>query len=162
MSLADIVAQGVLPSPTDTEAIIMKFFSSADRLKSRREKAVKDLDDAMKLLNTMGKKDAEVGYKDEAEKVMAHMAFDSVYPKYVAFKKALPEDSPDAFVWTEEEWKVYLNTNGSGEITYKDDADKEMVEMAFNVFYPAFKEAQEALGKEFMSEEEWKAYLKLD
>jgi len=37
-----------------------------------------------------------------------------------------------------------------------------MVKMAFNAFYPAFKEAQEALGKEVMSEEEWKAYLKLD
>ena len=86
MSLTDVVTQGVLQLPTDTEAITMKLFSSADRLKSRREKTVKALDDAMKLLNTMGKKDAEVGHKDEAEKAMAHMAFDSFYPKYVAFK----------------------------------------------------------------------------
>jgi hypothetical protein len=52
MSLADVVAQEVLPLPTETEAIIMKLFSGADRLKSRREKAVKDFDDAMKLAPT--------------------------------------------------------------------------------------------------------------
>ena len=90
------------------------------------------------------------------------MAFESFYPKYEVFKKELPEDSPEAFLWTKEVWKVYLKTNESGEITYEDDADKKMVEMAFNAFYPAFKEAQEALGREVMSEEEWKAYLKLD
>lgn len=73
MSLADVIAQEVLPLPTDTEAIIMRLFSSADRLKSRREKAVKDLDDAMKLLNAMNKEDAGVGYKDEAEKAMAYL-----------------------------------------------------------------------------------------
>ena len=68
----------------------------------------------------------------------------------------------NTFLWMEEESKVYLKTNESGEITYKDDADKKMVEMPFNAFYPAFKEAQEALSKEVMSEEEWKAYVKLD
>jgi hypothetical protein len=34
--------------------------------------------------------------------------------------------------------------------------------MAFNAFYPAYKKAQEAQGKEVGPEEEWKAYLKLD
>ncbi|KAI0337094.1 hypothetical protein BDW22DRAFT_1340460 [Trametopsis cervina] len=162
MTLADVVTQEVLPLPTDTEAIIMKLFSGPDCLKSRREKAVKDFDDAMKLLNVMGKQDSVVSYGDEAEKAMVKMAFDLFYPKYIEYKKALPEDSPDAFLWTEEEWKVYLKTSEIGKIVYKDDADKKMVEMAFNAFYPAFKKAQEDLGKEVMSEEEWKAFLQLD
>jgi hypothetical protein len=93
---------------------------------------------------------------------MVKMAFDSFYPKYVEYKKALPEDSPDALLWTEEEWKFYLKTNKIGKIIYKDDANKKMVEMAFNAFYPAFKKTQEDLGKEVMSEEEWKAFLQLD
>ncbi|KIM35228.1 hypothetical protein M413DRAFT_14653 [Hebeloma cylindrosporum] len=162
MSLADVIAQEVLPLPTATEATIMKLFSAADRLKSRRTKAVKDMDDAMKLLNVMDKKGDEVTYENEAEKAMAKMAFDSFYPKYEEFKAALPKDSADAFLWTEDEWKLYLKTNEIGNITYKDDADKKMVEMAFNAFYPAFKEAEEALGKEVMSEEDWKAYLQLN
>lgn len=57
-------------------------------------------------------------------------------------------------------WKVYLKTSEVvGTITYEDDAGKKMVEMAFNAFYPAFKEAQEAQGKEVMSEEESPARL---
>ncbi|KAF6753857.1 hypothetical protein DFP72DRAFT_1069064 [Ephemerocybe angulata] len=160
--LAKVVANGVLPLPTDTEVIIMKLFSAADRLKSRRLKAVRDLDDAMKLLNLMDKEGGSINYATEGDRAMAGLAFESFYSKYAEFKKALPEDDPAAFLWTEEEWKLYIKTDQGGTITYKNDAEKKMVEMAFNAFYPRFKEAEEALGKTIMSEEDWKAYLQLN
>ncbi|KAF9552419.1 hypothetical protein CPC08DRAFT_728639 [Agrocybe pediades] len=154
MSFADVVAREVLPLPSEKEAIIMKLFSGADRLKSRREKAVRDFDDAMKLANDMDKKGDEVVYANEGEKTTVKMVFDSFYAKCVAFKEELPKGSVDAFFWTEEEWKSYLKTDAIGEIGYENDAEKEMVQIAFNAFYGAYKKV--------MSEEEWKAYLKLD
>ncbi|KAF8644361.1 hypothetical protein AX16_008513 [Volvariella volvacea WC 439] len=127
MSLTDVVAEDVLPLPTDTEAIIMKLANHG-----------------------------------EEEKAMVKLAFDSFYDKYVAFKQALPRDLPDAFFWMKEKWELYLKIDKIGTITYKNDAEKKMVLMAFNAFYPAFKKAQEEQGEEVMSEEAFKAYLKLD
>ncbi|KAI6018930.1 hypothetical protein PISMIDRAFT_16892 [Pisolithus microcarpus 441] len=49
-----------------------------------------------------------------------------------------------------------------GKISHKDASEKQMVKMAFNVFYPTYKSAKEELHEIYWSEEEWKVILKID
>jgi hypothetical protein len=49
-----------------------------------------------------------------------------------------------------------------GKISYKDESEKKIVEMAFNAFYPTYKSVKDELGEFCWTEEEWKAFLKID
>ena len=82
----------------------MKPIASADRLPSRIHKAVKDFDDAMHLARLLYNQGGNMTYKDDTEKKLVKGAFESFYPKYKAVK-----DEQEAFYWTEDEWKAYLN-----------------------------------------------------
>lgn len=103
MSLDEVVANDVVPLPTDSEAIAMKLIAGADRLKSRTKKSVQDFDDAMKLFGGLYHEDGEISYKDESEKKIVKMAFNAFYPTYKEVKEEQGE-----FCWREEEWKVFL------------------------------------------------------
>jgi len=60
---------------------------------------------------------------------------------------------------------MYLATlldKQGGEMSYKDDTEKKVVEAAFNSFYPKYKAVKEEQEAFYWTEEEWKAYLKFD
>ena len=103
MHLDEVVANDVIPWPTDSEAIIMKILSSFDRLESRRDKAINDFDAAMKLLGKMYHDGRLMSYKSDEERMKAANAFNSFYPTYKAGK-----DEKGEFYWTEEQWKIWL------------------------------------------------------
>ncbi|THG92531.1 hypothetical protein EW026_g8397 [Hermanssonia centrifuga] len=81
MLLDEVVAQDATPVPTDSEAIALKLFADSDRLKSRSDKAVKDFDDAMQLLNKLYKEGGEISYKNAVEKTAMQIAFNAFYPE---------------------------------------------------------------------------------
>ena len=84
----------------------MKMIATADRLKSRTPKAVQDFDDAMNIFGKLYHEDGYISYKDEVEKTVVNMAFNSFFPRYKEAKEA--EEKEGEGFWTEEQWKVFL------------------------------------------------------
>ena len=85
----------------------MKMIAAADRLKSRTPKAVQDFDDAMKIFGKLYHENGYISYKDDTEKTVVKMAFNSFYPRYKVAKEEAGEKEGEGF-WTEEEWKAFL------------------------------------------------------
>jgi hypothetical protein len=107
MTLLDVVNKDQVPLPTDSEAIAMKMIATADCLKSRTPKAVQDFDDAMKIFGKLYHEDGYISYKDEVEKTVVKMAFNSFFPRYKEAKEEAGEKEGEGF-WAEEQWKVFL------------------------------------------------------
>jgi len=103
-TLDEVVTGDTYPLPSDTEAIIMKVLAAEDRLKSKKEKAVNDLDDVLKLLQKMHAENAQIQYQDVMQKRTVAEAFNAFYPIYKQVKEELGRD-----VFGEEDFKVLLN-----------------------------------------------------
>ncbi len=117
MTLLDVVNEDKVPLPTDSEAIAMKMIAAADSLKSRTPKTVQDFDDAMKIFGQLYHERSctrysllekgYISYKNEVEKTIVKMAFNSFWPRYKEAKEEAGEKEGDVF-WTEEQWKAFL------------------------------------------------------
>ena len=67
-TLDEVVTGDTYLLPSDTKAIIMKVLAAEDRLKSKKEKAVNDLDDVLELLQKMHAENAQIQYQDVMQK----------------------------------------------------------------------------------------------
>ena len=106
MILDKVVESDTVPLPSDSETVALKIIAGADRLDSRIDKAIKDFDDAMFVLNKLFKEGGSIYYANDEDKTKVVDAFEAFYPKYKAVKADRFE-----FCWTEEEWKVHLKMN---------------------------------------------------
>ena len=104
MMLDKVVESDTVPLPTDSETVALKIIAGKDRLNI--DKAVKDFDDTMFVLNKLFKEGGSIYYANDEDKTKVVDAFEAFYPKYKAFKADRYE-----FCWTEEEWKVHLKMN---------------------------------------------------
>jgi hypothetical protein len=106
MTLTEVISRDCIPLPTDSEAVIMKMISSADRFKKTEKAAVRDADQAMGLLNILHHEGAGIRYRDEKVKSTVMEDFKDLYPAYRALK-----DKEGEFYWSEEEWRAFLKFN---------------------------------------------------
>ena len=58
-------------------------------------------------MRIFGNEDGYISYRDEAEKTVVKMAFDSFFARYKQAKEEAGEKEGERF-WTEDQWKVFL------------------------------------------------------
>jgi hypothetical protein len=103
----------------------------------------------------------------EQETVPLPTDSEAIAMKMIAASDCLKSRTPKAVQDFDDAMKIFGKLyHEGGEIAYKDAAEKTAVTMAFNSFYPRYKEAKEAEGQKegdgFWTEEEWKVFLQID
>jgi hypothetical protein len=92
--------------------------------------------------------------------------FEAIAMKMIAAADRLKSRTPKALQDFDDAMKIFGKLyHEGGYIDYKDEIEKTVVTMAFNHFYPRYKEAKgvgEKEGEGFWIEEQCKASLKFD
>ena len=92
---------------------------------------------------------------------------EAIAMKMIAAADRLKSRAPKAVHDFDDAMKIFGKLyHEDGYISYKEEVEKALVKMAFNCFFPRYKEAKEKAvekaGEGFWTEEQWKVFLKID
>ncbi|SRR5260221_7396921 len=88
---------------------------------------------------------------------------EAIAMKMIAAADRLKSRTPRAVQDFDDAMKIFGKLyHEEGYISYKDEVEKTIVKIAFNRFWPRYKEAKEKEGEGFWTEEEWKVFLTFD
>ena len=92
---------------------------------------------------------------------------EAISMKMIAASDRLKSRTPKAVQYFDDAMKIFGKLyHEDGYIAHKDEKEKALVKALFNGFYSRYKEAKEEAGEKegekFRTEEQWKAFLKID